>query len=152
MRVIAMVRTTQLLQMRSEEMLDTRLRSSAYWPEHERAQEIKAQLAKLAARKAEEVKEREAMSEVKEIRAALYARKSNTTDDGRTESVDRQLEGGKAFVEAQKWRLVDSFRDDGVSGARFEGRAGLQSLLTAAEAGLFDVVVVHALDRLGRDA
>jgi site-specific DNA recombinase len=84
-------------------------------------------------------------------RAALYARKSNLPDDGRAESVDRQLQGGQAFVESKQWTLVDSFRDDGVSGARFEGRAGLQRLLAAAEAGQFDVVVVHALDRLGRD-
>jgi DNA invertase Pin-like site-specific DNA recombinase len=83
------------------------------------------------------------------MRAALYARKSNEAEDGRAESIERQLEGGRADAVKQGWSVTGEDSDI-MSGARFD-RPGLLRTLAAAEADRFDVLSVHSLDRLGRD-
>lgn len=90
-------------------------------------------------------------------RFGIYARVSTDHDknkrtEGNTQSTDRQEAGGRAFGESKGWTLVDVYRDDGVSGALFDGRRELQRMLSDARAGLLDAVVFFDLDRLSRNA
>ena len=63
------------------------------------------------------------------MNAAIYARKS-TQQDGvadESRSVTRQLDEAKKFAKAKDWHIVAEFADDGISGAEFDRRPGLQS-------------------------
>ena len=81
------------------------------------------------------------------MRAVIYARYSS--DNQREASIEDQLEVCRRLVERQGWVLVRSYEDRSISGAsRF--RPGYQQLLADLGSGLFDVIVVEALDRLGR--
>ena len=64
--------------------------------------------------------------------------------------LDRGPDGGcRRYAERQGWQLVRIYEDRALSGAS-AARPGYQALLADAERGLFDVVVVEALDRIGR--
>jgi DNA invertase Pin-like site-specific DNA recombinase len=77
-------------------------------------------------------------------RAALYLRVS--TDGQTTENQSRAL---KAVASQRGWTVVATYDDNGVSGAK--GRdPGLNAMLTDATRGRFNVVMVWAMDRLGR--
>lgn len=78
------------------------------------------------------------------IRAALYARVS--TNDQDTETQLREL---RQYVERRGWDLAEEHVDQGVSGSR-KSRPALDALLKRARARQVDVIVVWALDRLGR--
>lgn len=54
------------------------------------------------------------------------------------------------LIERRGWRFLHSYIDRGMSGAS-PFRVGYQKLLEDARAGVFDVVVAEALDRLSRD-
>jgi len=82
-------------------------------------------------------------------RAAIYLRVS--TDEQR-ESLDAQERGARQWCERTGASVVAVYRDEGVSGAEWAARAGVQQLRADATAGRCDVVVVRDLDRLGRDA
>jgi len=90
------------------------------------------------------------------MHAAIYERKSTAQSDVADEakSLAHQEALCRAFIARQGWTVVDAhiYVDEGVSGAIFE-RPGLRQLLDAAEARPrpFDVVVMYAEDRLGRD-
>ncbi len=81
------------------------------------------------------------------MRATIYTRYSS--ENQRDASIEDQLEVCRRFVERQGWTLVRGYEDRSISGAsRF--RPGYQELSADLDRGLFDVVVVEALDRLGR--
>ena len=89
------------------------------------------------------------------MRACLYARKS-TAEDGKHEqakSCEQQLVVGREFCARRGWPVVQTFRDDGVSGAEFRLRPGFNALRAALDTTPrpFDVVVVMDFSRLGRD-
>jgi site-specific DNA recombinase len=80
-------------------------------------------------------------------RAVIYARYSS--DNQREASIEDQLEVCRRYVELQGWTIVKVYADQALSGAsRF--RSAFQQMQVDAEAGRFDVVLVEALDRLGR--
>lgn len=83
--------------------------------------------------------------------AAILTRKSNDEADKTVKSVEVQESVCTRFIESQGWTRGSVFADDGVSGAVYD-RPGLIALLAAAEIvpRPFDVVVVSALDRIGR--
>src|SRR5437879_1636090 len=90
------------------------------------------------------------------MRAAAYLRKSN--DEGEKsediKSVTRQLDRAKAYADAHGWTLDEChvFTDDGISGAEFKKRPGLQALLATLEPmSPFQVLIVSEQSRLGRD-
>jgi DNA invertase Pin-like site-specific DNA recombinase len=88
----------------------------------------------------------EAKMASKPKRAALYLRVST---DGQT--VDNQRLALEAVCEQRGWQLVQTYSDNGVSGAKGRSqRPGLDTLLKDASRGRFDVVLAWALDRLGR--
>src|SRR5215204_929944 len=86
------------------------------------------------------------------IRAALYERVSSE-EQVEGYSLDAQDRAGRLYCEAQGWEIVQVYRDEGRS-ARTDDlskRPAFQQMLADAGAGLFDVVVVHKLDRFARN-
>lgn len=88
--------------------------------------------------------------------AAIYARKS-TEQVGVAEeekSVTRQVEHARAYAATKGWTVAEEYvySDDGISGAEFERRPGLQALLAALKpTAPFQVLIVMDKDRLGRE-
>lgn len=91
------------------------------------------------------------------MRAAIYARRSNE-QTGRSEeskSVTRQVENARAFATARGWTVLDEhvYVDDGISGAEFDRRPGLQKLRAACDhRPPFNVLIVSEQKSLGREA
>jgi site-specific DNA recombinase len=85
--------------------------------------------------------------QVSALRATVYARFSSELQ--RQASIHDQIEVCRRYIERQGWKLVDTYEDAALSGgSRF--RPGFQKLLADVDRGIFDIVVVEALDRLGR--
>ncbi|MEO8680159.1 MAG: recombinase family protein [Vicinamibacterales bacterium] len=91
------------------------------------------------------------------LRAAIYARKS-TEQKGvadEAKSVKRQTDNARTFALSRGWTISDAhiYIDDGKSGAEFERRAGLQSLLAALQPRPpFQVLIVSEQKSLGRES
>ncbi len=82
-------------------------------------------------------------------RVAIYIRRS-TDEDNQPYSLEAQETKLRAFVESQPgdWQIIKIYSDD-ASGATTD-REGLQKMLRAARAGLFDTVLVYRVDRFSR--
>jgi DNA invertase Pin-like site-specific DNA recombinase len=86
------------------------------------------------------------MSPKRTKRAALYLRVSR---DGQT--VENQRLALEAVAAQRGWTVVKDFADNAISGAKGrDQRPQLDALLNDATRGRFDIVMVWALDRLGR--
>jgi DNA invertase Pin-like site-specific DNA recombinase len=82
----------------------------------------------------------------RERRAALYLRVS--TGEQTTDNQRRELE---AVAAGRGWSVAAVYEDAGISGAKGrEKRPGLDRALKDAVRGRFDVLMVWAVDRLGR--
>ena len=79
------------------------------------------------------------------MRAAIYGRVS--THHG--QDVGLQVDDLQSLARHRGWSVVDTYIDEGVSGAQ-DTRPGLDRMLADAQAGRLDVVAVWKLDRLGR--
>jgi DNA invertase Pin-like site-specific DNA recombinase len=77
------------------------------------------------------------------MRAAIYARVSTFDQEP-----ENQLQELRRYCEARGWTSVE-YVDRGVSGSK-ESRPALDALVQAVRRRQVDVVVVFALDRLGR--
>jgi putative DNA-invertase from lambdoid prophage Rac len=75
---------------------------------------------------------------------AVYARVS--TDE---QSVDAQLNDLREYVASRGWRQVREYVDQGVSGSK-DSRPAWNELWDHVQKGKVHVLVVHALDRMGR--
>lgn len=82
------------------------------------------------------------------MRVALYARYSS--DHQRAASIADQQRTCREFAARQGWTVVADYTDAAMSGASLM-RPGFQSLMSAALAGAFDVVLAESLDRFSRD-
>jgi DNA invertase Pin-like site-specific DNA recombinase len=79
-------------------------------------------------------------------RAALYVGVS--TD---RQTVENQVAALTKVAEARGSQIVETFNDAGISGAKGRtDRPGLDQMLKDAQRGSFDVVMVWAIDRIGR--
>ncbi|HTS10156.1 MAG TPA: recombinase family protein [Candidatus Eisenbacteria bacterium] len=80
------------------------------------------------------------------LKACIYTRVSTvgqTTENQKRELVEVAKKRG--------WDVVDEYTDQGISGGKGrEARPGLNAMLKAADAGEFDIILVWAIDRLGR--
>lgn len=86
------------------------------------------------------------MNNGKSKRAGIYARVS--TDGQTTENQLREL---RLVAERNGWQIVQEFIDHGISGAKGrEQRPAFDALWKGATRREFDVVMVWAVDRLGR--
>jgi DNA invertase Pin-like site-specific DNA recombinase len=81
---------------------------------------------------------------VANLKVAIYARVS--TDE---QTVDPQLRDLREYAANRGWRDVQEFVDVGVSGAK-DSRPAWNRLWDAIQKGKVKVLLVHALDRLGR--
>ncbi|KGJ03415.1 Site-specific DNA recombinase [Paracoccus halophilus] len=82
-------------------------------------------------------------------RVALYARYSS--DNQREASIEDQLRICREQAKREKWKIVGTYKDAGISGASMTLRPNIQALMQDAQAGQFDVVLAEALDRISRD-
>ncbi|MGE0725864.1 MAG: recombinase family protein, partial [Alphaproteobacteria bacterium] len=82
-------------------------------------------------------------------RVALYARYSTDLQNDR--SIDDQLALCRAYAARHDLAIVAEFNDRAISGASIQNRPGIKTLMAAAQAGGFDVVLVEQLDRVSRD-
>jgi site-specific DNA recombinase len=99
-------------------------------------------------------KPREPEQRAKQIRCAIYTRKS--TEEGLEQefnSLDAQRESAEAYVASQRHEgwvyLPNRYDDGGFTGGNME-RPALQRLLADIEDGKIDCVVVYKVDRLSR--
>jgi site-specific DNA recombinase len=83
-----------------------------------------------------------------EMRAAIYARFS--TDQQREASIDDQFRSCARVAASHQLVVVAQFEDRGISAGTSE-RPGYQSLLTAARARAFDVIIAEDVSRLWRN-
>ncbi len=91
-------------------------------------------------------------NEARALRAGLYGRVSSE-EQVEGYSLDAQDRVGRHYVAAHGWAVAEVYRDEGKS-ARTDDlakRPAFQQMLADAEAGRFDVVVVHKLDRFARN-
>ena len=80
----------------------------------------------------------------KKSKVAIYARVS--TDD---QTTDAQLRDLREYVKNRNWKNVQEFIDEGVSGSK-DSRPSWNELWDEIQKGRVNVLLVHALDRLGR--
>jgi len=79
--------------------------------------------------------------------AAIYARVS--TRNGQT--TENQLRELRAVAKRHGWKVVATYTDDGISGAKGrDKRPGLDALLKGVARREFEVVAAWSVDRLGR--
>lgn len=81
-------------------------------------------------------------------RAIVYTRVSSE-EQLEGYSLSAQAEAGQRLIEQRGWEFVKVYPERGRSG-KTVFRPEFQQMLKDAEAGLFDVIVVHKLDRFSR--
>ncbi|GAB1261485.1 recombinase family protein [Aurantivibrio plasticivorans] len=81
-------------------------------------------------------------------RACIYARYSSDLQSDA--SIEDQIRLCSDKASAEGWKLGNCYTDAGISGASLM-RPGIQSLLSGAMNGEFDILIAEALDRLSRD-
>ena len=81
-------------------------------------------------------------------RAVAYTRFS--TDMQREESIEAQVRAIKEFTDKQGYALLKTYADRGISGTT-DNRPEFQKMFDDAKKGLFDVIIVHKLDRFARN-
>ena len=82
-------------------------------------------------------------------KAAFYGRFSSNNQ--REESIDAQLRATQEFAERNGYEIVATYSDRAKSGTNSSKRVEFLKMIKDAENGLFDVVIVHKLDRFSRD-
>ena len=82
-------------------------------------------------------------------RIAIYARYSS--DNQREASIEDQFRICREQAKREKWKVIGTYKDAGISGASMILRPGIQALLQDAQGGQFDIVLAEALDRISRD-
>ena len=82
-------------------------------------------------------------------KAAIYARFS--TDLQNVRSIEDQVALCRLYAERERLDADRVYEDRARSGGSIIGRDGLSALLDDARNGLFQVLIVEALDRLSRD-
>lgn len=82
------------------------------------------------------------------IKAAIYARFSS--DNQREESITAQIRACSAYCNNKKYVIAKTYTDEAKS-AMSDNRPEFQRMINDAKAGLFDVVIVHKLDRFARN-
>ena len=80
------------------------------------------------------------------LKVALYLRVSTSNQTTENQRIDLE----KVAIN-RGWHIVDTFRDDGISGVKGRSeRPALDRMLKDAVRGKFDLIAVWSIDRLGR--
>ncbi len=85
------------------------------------------------------------------VRVAIYIRVSTTEQAEEGYSLREQERECRLFAERHGWQVYQVYEDDGYSGTR-DDRPAFQRMLRDGEAGKFQGVVIHKLDRAYRSA
>ena len=88
------------------------------------------------------------MSVISIPRVAEYARFSS--DNQRSESIDAQIRAMNQFCKQNHWQIVATYTDEARS-ATSDNRPGFLQMIADSGKGLFDIILVHKLDRFSRD-
>lgn len=81
-------------------------------------------------------------------RVALYARFSS--DNQRSESIDAQVRAMQTYCQQHDYVIVDTYIDEAKS-ATTDRRPSFQQMISDSKKGMFDIVLVHKLDRFARN-
>ena len=84
-------------------------------------------------------------------KASIYVRVSTEEQAEKGFSINSQIMDLTEYARKNNMEIVSIFKDEGVSGSKFEKRPGLQEMLKSAEKGEFDVLLIYSYSRLGRD-
>ena len=79
---------------------------------------------------------------------ALYARYSS--DNKRTESIVAQLRACREYCQKYGHTIIKEYADEAMTGTN-DRRPQFQQMLRDAEAGMFELVIAHKVDRIGRN-
>ena len=82
------------------------------------------------------------------LRVVLYARFSS--DLQRSESIDAQVRAMKTYCEQNRMIIIDTYVDEAKS-ATSDKRPSFQRMIEDSKKRIFDVVLVHKLDRFSRN-
>lgn len=82
------------------------------------------------------------------MRIAAYARFSS--DNQRVESIDAQLRAIRQYCSDNDYMIVKTYADEAVSGTSDQRDQFLQ-MIADAKKNMFDIVIVHKLDRFARN-
>ena len=82
------------------------------------------------------------------LRAVLYARFSS--DLQRSESIDAQIRAMTKYCEQNHMQIIDTYIDEAKS-ATSDKRPSFQRMIDDSSKRIFDVVLVHKLDRFSRN-
>lgn len=80
--------------------------------------------------------------------AAIYARYSS--DNQREESIVAQLRACREYCARRGYNIIKEYADEAMTGTN-DRRPQFQQMIADAEAGLFEILVAHKVDRLGRN-
>lgn len=80
--------------------------------------------------------------------AVIYARFSS--DNQREESIDAQIRACRDYAAHKEYNVIAVYSDEAVSG-KTANRTQYQKLLRDAQKGIFDVILIHKYDRIGRN-
>ena len=83
-------------------------------------------------------------------RVAIYVRESRDEKLKNYETIETQRKLLENYAAQQDWRVSDVYEDDNVSGTTFQ-RPGLSRLEQDMQSGLFDIILLKDLSRLGRN-
>lgn len=81
-------------------------------------------------------------------KVVLYARFSS--DNQRSESIDAQVRAMNSFCKQNHWQIVATYTDEARS-ATTDNRPQFQQMISDSSKGIFEIVLVHKLDRFSRD-
>jgi DNA invertase Pin-like site-specific DNA recombinase len=84
------------------------------------------------------------------MRYVGYYRVSTDKQAEKFTSIPAQMSSCREYVERMGGVVAGHYEDPGISGSTMD-RPGLQSMLEDAKTGLFDRVIVYAIDRLSRE-
>lgn len=80
-------------------------------------------------------------------RAVIYCRYS--TDQQREESIEDQLREAKKHCDTKGYTIIGNYLDPAISG-RSDDRPEFQRMISDAQKGLFDVIVIYKYSRFSR--
>lgn len=79
---------------------------------------------------------------------ALYARYSS--DNQRVESIVAQLRACREYCQKCGYTIIKEYADEAQTGTN-DNRPQFQQMMHDAEAGMFEMIIAHKVDRIGRD-
>jgi site-specific DNA recombinase len=80
-------------------------------------------------------------------RAALYVRVSTEEQAKEGFSINSQVMDLTEYSTKNNMAVVKVFKDEGISGSKFESRPGLQEMLEEADKKGFDVLLIYSYSR-----